>query len=149
VGDRQITTSAIISFSQRLQGDSARFYKELAEQFPEHQGAFEGYARRCERNGKQIMRTYQETITDALEAGFAFEGFTFSDYQIDVKLPEESDLEEAVRRALQVEDRAVGFYREVAERSRSLLATIPRAFERVARRRGRRIADLKALEEDG
>ena len=149
MGDRQITTSAIISFSRQLQEDSARLYEELAERFPEHRQMFEGYARRCEKNGTQIVRTYQETISDALEASFAFEDLTFSDYQIDVKLPDEVDLKEAVDRALRVEERATAFYQEVAERSRSLLATIPRAFDRVAKRRGRRIADLKALEEDG
>jgi rubrerythrin len=149
MGAQQITASIIISFSRRLQEDSARFYEELAERFPDQRRVFEGYARRCERNGTQIVRTYQETITDALEAGFAFEGLSLSEYRIDVELPDEVDLDEAVDRALQLEERAVAFYREVADRSRSLLATIPRAFDRVAKRRGRRIADLKALEEDG
>ena len=149
MGDRRITTSAIISFSRQLQEDSARFYGELAERFPEHRRVFEGYARRCEKNGTQIVRTYQETISDALEAGFAFEGLTFSDYQIDLELPAEISLDEAVDWALRLEDRAVAFYQEVSERSRSLLATITRAFERVTRRRERRIADLEAFQENG
>jgi hypothetical protein len=44
-----------------------------------------------------------------------------------------------------MEDRACDFYLEVAERSESLLATIPRAFRRVAKKRNKRKARLERM----
>ena len=69
-----ITAAAIISFSERLQDASAAFYEALAAAYPAHRGVFEGYARRCARDKTHIVRTYQETVTDALETNFSFEG---------------------------------------------------------------------------
>ena len=54
-------------------------------------------------------------------------------------------LAEALGMAIGLEEKAVAFYEEVAERSQSLLATIPGAFRRVAKRRRRRKAALEAM----
>jgi len=144
----QITASAIISFCERLQDESARFYDELATRFPDHRPAFQGYARRCERNKTQIVRTYQETVTDALETGYSFDGLDLKEHTVDLTLPEGVDLVEALDTALELEEMAIAFYEEVAERSESLLATIPRAFQRVAKRRRQRQAELEELRLD-
>jgi hypothetical protein len=93
----------------------------------------------------QVVRTYQETITDALEAGYSFAGLSLRDYETDLMLPDGAGLSQAVEVASALEDRAVAFYLDVAESSESLLATIPRAFRRVARTRSRRKEELASL----
>ena len=143
--DRPVTASAVISFSRELESSSTRFYEELAERFAEHRETFLGFARDGKKNALQVTRTYQETITDALEAGFSFEGLQMEDYLVELTLSQDAGLVEALAMALKLEDKAVAFYSDVAERSRSLLATIPSAFKRVARKRGRRKAELEAL----
>ena len=145
MGDQQLTAAAIISFCERLQDDSARFYEELARRFPEHRRAFEGYAQRCERDKTQIQRTYQETVTDALETGYSFEGLNLQEYVVDLSLAPNADLNAAIDVAVALEKRAIAFYEDVARRSQSLLATIPRAFERVAQRRSERLSELEAM----
>ena len=145
MGDQQLTAAAIISFCERLQDDSARFYEELARRFPEHRRAFEGYAQRCERDKTQIQRTYQETVTDALETGYSFEGLSLQEYVVDLSLAPDADLNAAIDVAVALEKRAIAFYEDVARRSQSLLATIPRAFERVAQRRSERLKELETM----
>ena len=143
--DRPITASAVISFSQELEDSCSRFYEELAQMFAECRDAFLGFARDGNRNRLLITRTYQETITDALEAGFAFEGLRLEGHLVELTLPVDMSLAEALGMAIGLEERAVAFYEEVAERSQSLLATIPGAFRRVARKRRRRKAELEAM----
>ena len=143
--DRPVTASAVISFSQELESSSSRFYEELAQRFVECREAFLGFARDGNRNQLQITRTYQETITDALEASFSFQGLRLEDHLIELTIPVDMSLAKALGMAIDLEEKAVAFYEEVAERSRSLLATIPGAFRRVARRRRRRKAALEAM----
>jgi len=140
-----LTASAIISFSTDLEARSAGFFRELAVRFPQHEDTFAGWAEDCEKSSTQVTRTYQETITDALEAGFSFSGLSLAAYEVDVDMPPGIDLSQALGRAVALEEQAVAFYQDVAERSESLLATIPRAFRRAARTRRRRLDKLGAI----
>jgi hypothetical protein len=140
-----LTASAIISFSTDLEARSAGFYRELRKRYPQHEGTFASWAEECEKSSIQITRTYQETITDALEAGFSFSGLGLAAYEVDVDLPAGIGLDQALEKAVALEEGAVAFYQDVAERSDSLLATIPRAFRRVARTRHRRLEKLETL----
>ncbi|HUV95108.1 MAG TPA: hypothetical protein VMX14_09810 [Anaerolineae bacterium] len=143
--DRPITASAVISFSQELEGGSSRFYEELAQRFAECRETFLGFATDGNKSRVLITRTYQETISDALEAGFSFQGLRLEDHLVELTLPVDMSLAEALQMAIGLEEKAVAFYEEVAERSQSLLATIPGAFRRVARRRRRRKGALEAM----
>jgi rubrerythrin len=143
--DAPLTASAIVSFTQSLEERSADFYRDLAARFPEQARTFNDYARADEKYETQITRTYQETVTDALETGYSFEGLSLTDYQIALELPEGAELSQAAKVAVELEQTATAFYEEVAERSQALLATIPSAFRRVAKRRRRRIPDLEAM----
>jgi rubrerythrin len=145
MSDQPLTASAIISFCERLEDDSAAFYNALAEGFPAEANTFAGYAKDCARHKTQVVRTYQETVTDALETGYSFEGLSLDAYAVDLgDVPE--DLAAALSKAAELETKAIAFYTDTAEASESLLATIPRAFARVARRRARRQAALEAMQ---
>jgi rubrerythrin len=145
MSNQPLTASAIITASQDLEARSARFYEEMSERFATHQAIFAGFARDCEKSSVQVLRTYQETVTDALETGFSFDGLSLRNYEVDVSMPQGIGLSEALKRALALEGKAIAFYLDVAERSESLLATIPRAFRRVARTRRRRKDKLQAM----
>ena len=107
---------------------------------------FAGWAEDCGKSSIQVTRTYQETITDALEAGFSFGGLSLAAYEVDLELTARIGLDQALSKAAALEERAIAFYGDVAERSESLLATIPRAFRRAARTRRRRLEGLEALD---
>lgn len=145
MGRNVVTTSSVISFSESLEDRSAALYKDLAEAFPQERDMFLSMAEDCEKVKTSVVRTYRETVSDALETGFSFEGLDLSDYDVDVALEEDVTYEEALRMAIALEERASDFYRDVGGRSRSLLATISMAFSSAARKRKRRRQRLQSL----
>lgn len=140
-----ITASAIISFAEMIEDRASTFYEELAERFAESKETFLTLAQAGRKNKTLVTRTYQETITDALEACFSFEGLNLEDYEAKATLAEETGYSEALEIAITLEEHACKFYLDVAERSESLLATIPMAFRRVAKKRGKRKLKLQSL----
>jgi hypothetical protein len=64
---------------------------------------------------------------------------------IDVDLAQDADLSRAVKKALETEEEIQKFYATAAEMSKALLADIPRAFERIAKKRTGRKEKLKSL----
>ncbi len=143
--DRQITASAVISFSEGLEDSASAFYRALGAMFPAYEGVFLGFIDESEKNKVLLTRTYRETVSDALETGFAFEGLKLDPHLVAPALSGGTGLAGALQVAIDMEENAVAFYQEVAELSRSLLATIPRAFRRVARRRDGRRQVLRSI----
>ena len=140
-----LTAAAIVSFCEELEDKSSAFYDELAERWAENRETFQGFSKGGGKNKTWVVRTYQETISDALEASYAFEGMDLGDYVVETALAEGAGYADALKIALALEEKACEFYLEVAERSESLLATIPMAFKRVARKRNTRKAKLQSL----
>ena len=140
-----LTASAIISFAEKLEDSSSAFYEGLAERYVGSKEIFLSFVKESRKNKTLVVRTYQETITDALEACFSFEGLDLRDHAVETTLAESASYAEALGTAIELEEKACKFYLDVAERSESLLATIPRAFRKVAQRRGRRKLDLQSL----
>ncbi len=143
--DTNVTASAIISFAQGLEDSSSAFYEQLGELFEGERETFLAFAKEDRKNKKLVTRTYQETISDALEACFSFEGLHLGGYALETILAEGTSYSEALGMAIGLEEKACEFYLDVAERSESLLATIPRAFRRVVKKRGKRKLVLEAL----
>lgn len=141
--DLALTTSAIMSLAEKLEDDSAAFYEKLASRFEEGREVFQGFAEESGKNKTHLLRTYQETISDALEATFSFKGLDLSG--LEVTSPEDVSFKEALGMALDLERRVASLYRQIAEQAESLLATIPRAFLRVARKREARTEVLQEM----
>jgi hypothetical protein len=97
------------------------------------------------KNAKLVTITYQETISDALETGFSFQGLKPNEYEFDTAVKENTSYDDALMMAIRLEDKASAFYLDLAERSQSLLATIPRAFRKVANKRKDRKLKLASL----
>jgi rubrerythrin len=145
MGETVVTASSVISFAESLEERSAAFYRDLAEAFSGERETFLSLAEGCEKMKTLVVRTYRETVSDALETGFSFEGLDLDDYDVDLTVEEGLDHSEAVRMAVALEERAADFYQDVGARSRSLLATISMAFKSAARRRKRRGQKLQSL----
>lgn len=143
--DLNVTASAIISFAEELEDSSSKFYEDLAERFAEERGRFLAFAKESKRNKTLVVRTYQETITDALEACFSFEGLDLKEYAVHTTLAEDTSHFDVLGIAIELEEKACKFYSDIAGRSESLLATIPRAFRRVAEKRSKRRLELQSL----
>ena len=142
------TASAIISFSKKLEDTSLKFYEDLAERYTEGKETFLSFVKESRKNKVLVVRTYQETITDALEACFSFKGLNLSDYLAETTLTEGMSYSDALKMAIELEKKASKFYLDVAERSKSLLATIPMIFRKVAERRYSRKLKMKSLLEN-
>jgi rubrerythrin len=141
----QITASAIISFCGEWEDAAASFYEQLAQRFVSQSALFTNMARDCAKHKALVLRTYQETVSDILETGYAFTDLKPGDYLVDLTIADGMTLAQAIARAILLEEKAVAFYQEVTRRSQALLATIPRAFSKVAAKRGERLAQLRAL----
>jgi hypothetical protein len=148
MADRQITASAVISFSEGLEDSASAFYEALGVMFPAQEDVFLSFVDESRKNKVLLIRTYRETVSDALETGFAFEGLRLDPRLVAPALSGGIGLAEAIQAAIDMEEGATRFYQEVAELSRSLLATIPRAFRRVARRRDQRRGVLQSIAEE-
>ena len=142
-----ITASAAISFSEKLESDSAEFYKNLTHKFP-------GTADLClpfiKENGKfstAIQRAYYSVISDALEGCFCFEAVDTDDYTINTDLADVAAARDARARAIEIEQTIVRFYSAAYEASRSLIADVAMVFRHTARKRGVRIRTLQSLQE--
>jgi hypothetical protein len=148
MGQGPLTASAVIRFLQELEERAEAYYRQLAARHPEAEATFERCADVCGKNHILVGRTYQETISDALEAGFAFEGLELGPYAGVPNAEAQADRAAAVDAALELEDRARRCYIDVATRAESLLATIPRALRRAARNHSRNQTALENLAEE-
>ncbi len=140
-----LTASAIMSFTERLEDDSSAFYEKLAKRFDEGKELFLGFAKDSRKNKTHLVRTYQETISDALEATFSFEGLELTDYDFETVLAKDISFKEALEKALEIEEKSSKLYSQIAKQAQSLLATIPGAFSRVAKKRIARIEILQLM----
>jgi len=139
------TASAAISFAKQLEEKAAIFYQEIARRYAEGKESFLLFAAENKKNGVQIERTYYEVITDAIEGCFAFE-IDSGEYEIETSLEDKASYTDALAKAIEIEEKVKRFYEDAAEQSKSLMADIPRTFVRIAKKRGERIAKLKALQ---
>jgi len=141
------TASAIMTFTEKLEDYSATLYQEFGERYPESRDLFFSFAEESKKNKTLIVRTYQETITDALEACFCFRGMNLAKYSLNASPSKHAKYVDALKSALQLEEKATEFYCEVARLSENLLATIPRVFKKTAERRKIRQQVLRSLAE--
>jgi len=145
VEEPNVTASSVISFVEKLEDDSSKFYEQLAELYTADKEIFLAFIKESRKNKLLVTRTYQETITDALEACFAFKGLNLNGYTVKTTLTEDTSYSDALEMAIELEEKASKFYLDTAERSKSLLATIPRVFRKVAERRSNLKLKLKML----
>ncbi len=138
-----LTASAVMHLAEQIEEKSAAFYQQLASRFEKGREEFLGFVEESEKNRAFLVRTYQETVSDALETAFSCKGLDLA--ALEISLPESATLKEAMEMAMSLERRVSDLYFQISEQSQSLLATIPRAFARVARKRAARIEVLQNM----
>jgi len=139
------TASEVISFTKKLEEDSATLYKEFSRKFAQDKDVFLSFAKENEKNIIQVERAYYGVISDAIEGCFAF-NINPEEYSFKPELAEKDSYSKALNKAIEIEEKIIKFYSDAAEQSKSFLADVPRAFKIIAKKRenNRRI-ELKSL----
>lgn len=138
------TASEVISFARKLEDESAKLYQNLSQKYPEATSMFLAFAEENRKNVVQIERAYYGVITDAIEGCFSFD-LNPDEYSLDTESGNIASLNEALEKAIKIEDLITKFYSDAAGQSESLMSDVPRAFKLVAKKRGIRIPKLKSL----
>ena len=138
------TASEVISFTKKLEEQSATFYKELSQRYVKDEDIFLSFVKENKKNIIQVERAYYGVISDALEGCFAF-NINPAEYSFKTELAEKARYSEALDRAIEIEEKIIKFYSDAAEQSKSFMADVPRAFKMVAKKRGNRQLTLKSL----
>lgn len=139
------TASETVSFARELETESAKFYENLAQRYLEGREIFLSFAKENNKNIVQTERAYFGVISDAIEGCFSFKGIDTDNYSIETTLSEGRSYADALNMAVALEEKIVKFYVDAAEVSKSLMADVPQAFERIAKKRNERILKLKSL----
>jgi rubrerythrin len=138
------TTSEVISLARKLESESANLYRDLSRRYAKDADVFTSFARENEANIVQIERAYYGVITDAIEGGFAFD-MESEDFTFEAVLAKDAGYSDALDKVISTENNIIEFYLNAARQSDALMADIPGAFRRVARKREARRAKLQQL----
>jgi len=138
------TTSEVISLARKFESESANFYRDLSRRYSKDEDVFTSFARENEGNIVQIERAYYGVITDAIEGGFAFD-MESEDFTFEAALAKDASYSNALDKVISIENNIIKFYLDAARQSDALMADIPGAFRRVARKRENRRTVLKQL----
>jgi rubrerythrin len=141
------TASSFISFYSRLEDQARNFYENLLddERSAKARNTLTTFVKENKRHKERIQRSYQEVITDALEAAFPKKNLDEEDYEIDTNLTDELAFNEIIRKAINVEEKCYNFCRDAGDSLSGLLADVPETFMWVAKRKKRRKEKLESL----
>ena len=141
------TASLVYEFALKLEEKIAKFYGEIAsnEKYSKGKERFLSFAKEDRGYIDLIRRVYQGVITDAIEACYAFTGIEDRDYEVDTSLTEYMSYSDAIGKALEIEQRAQKFFVDARDRGASFMADLPQAFNTIAKRRERRVYELRSL----
>ena len=139
------TASAVISFAKELEENSIKYYENLIQKYAQDKETFLAFIKENKKNIVSVQRVYQEGITDAIEGCFSFEGLDTDNYIFNSELPLHINYTESLKKAREIEEKIQKYYLDAAEVSKSLMADIPRIFERIAEKRDKRKIELESL----
>jgi uncharacterized membrane-anchored protein YhcB (DUF1043 family) len=134
------TASETISYLRESEESAAQLYEKLAERFPEDADLLNELATNCRKYIKQIQRSYQSVISDAIEGCFAFTLET-GDYPLQATV-DEDERKAALAKVKELEEAFESVYTVAAKQSESLMADVPRQLKLVARKRRKGIERL-------
>lgn len=140
-----ITASAAISYITTVEENSAKLYENLAQKHAEDKETFLFLAKENRRNKKSIKYAYYGVISDKLEACFCFEKLDTDNYSIKTELPEGINYPNALKKLVDMEEEIQKFFLDAAKQSKSLVPDVSWIFERVGKKRAKRVATLESL----
>ena len=141
------TASLVYEFALRLEEKIAKFYEEIAsnEKYSKGKERFLFFAKEDKGCKDLIQRVYQGVITDAIEACYAFTGMEDRDYEVNTALTEDMSYSDVMRKALEIEQKTQKFFVDARDRGASFMADLPQAFNTIAKRKARRVDELRSL----
>ncbi len=142
------TCSGAISLAKELENESAKFYESLSQKYVQDADLFLSFANENKKIITQVERVYYEVITDALEGCFAFD-LDPDEYKFTTELPGKASYFDAVKKAIDIEEKVTKFYSDAATQSEALMADIPRAFKLVVKKKDGRKPKLESLLAEG
>ena len=142
------TCSGAISLAKELENESAKFHESLSQRYAQDADLFLSFANENKKNITQVERAYYGVITDAIEGCFAFD-LNPDEYQFATELPGRVSYFDAVKKALEIEEKIIKFYSDAATQSEGLMADVTRAFKLVVKKRDDRKPKLESLLEEG
>lgn len=126
------TTSQVLSHHSQLEEAQSSQYIELASRFPEHEETFDRLAKENLSHRDMALRAYREGVTDAFEVGFLAEPLNPDDYKL-------NDPSGDLKKTVGNEEVLIRFCQDVASSSSELIPDLPETFERLVKRKKRRI----------
>lgn len=123
------TAAAVIDCISEIEKDSAEFYENWAEKYDKLRDIFQSLAKEHIKTGKRVRMDYYSVVTDALGAGFGFQGFS-----AEVEIPalnNDAPPTDAVGDAIKLENDIQRFYLKVITALKPLMPDISRSVERV------------------
>ena len=84
-------------------------------------------------------------IANVIEDCFSFEGLYTDSYTFETELPKDISYLDVLEKAIKIEEKTQKYYLDSAEVSKSLIADIPRIFERIAKKRDKRKIQLESF----
>jgi len=143
------TCSAVLSFVTKLEEETAKFYENLAEKYSEGRETFLSFSKDNRKNKTVVERAYYGVISDALEACFSFGlntgGLDSEAYSVRTEISKDASYKDALKTMIKIEETVQKAYTDAAALSEGLMADVPRAFKIMAKKRGERVARLRAL----
>ena len=134
----------ILSFAAELEAADQEFYSNLAENpaCARHQELFEAFARDEKKNEQTLLRSRREYVTEMILEQIP--DFTRAPFLTDRTGALTMNREEALAKSIDIEEKAVSFYIQAAEKI-TALREVSLLFERLAKRRTAHKEQLASL----
>ncbi len=141
------TAAAIIDCISEIEKDSAEFYENWAKKYDKLRDTFQPLAKEHIKTGKRVRMDYYSVVTDALGAGFGFQGF-----EAEVEIPvlnDDASFSDAVEKAIKLENDIQQFYLKVISALKPLMPDISGSVERVIKSMPLRVDRLNLIGASG
>ena len=136
------TASSVINYIAKIETDSAVFYNRCADRSDECKDLYKSLAKENKKFGKRIKKVYYNSVTDALETNFSFQGLHAA---LDVPETDTAlSVTDQLKMCLQLEANIQSFYDQAADLSKGLLDDVNRVMKRISAAREKRKEDLQS-----
>ncbi len=137
---------AILNFAEKVEQDDMEFYRQAssATAAESHRLLFEMLAREGKKNLSLVQRTRRENVTEMILE--PIRDFVRDSYQDAVADAKGMDLAAILAAAVSLENRAIRYYTDAAEKIRAL-PEVSRALKTLAKKRTQRLGQIENLSE--
>jgi rubrerythrin len=135
---------AILNFAEKVEQEDMKFYHQASsnEAAASYRLLFEMFSREGKKNVSLVQRTRRENVTEMiLEPVRDFVRDSYALAEADV---EGMDLEAILATAVSLENRAIRYYTDAAEKIRAL-PEVSRALKTLAKKRTKRLGQVENL----